>query len=125
MLFLSLGRKPFEERELIEAYEDRVNDPDYIAPDIGHQTRLPRTETRVYYPMAAGFYLGRVLHAGFADMMELARLGNLLCYIFIVFFAVKKAKGYQMLVAAIGLLPNNIFVASSLSYDMLVNACLL
>lgn len=114
-----------EERELIEAYEDRVNAPDYIAPDIGHQTRLPRTETRVYYPMAAGFYLGRVLHAGFADMMELARLGNLLCYIFIVFFAVKKAKGYQMLVAAIGLLPNNIFVASSLSYDMLVNACLL
>ena len=72
---------------MIEAYEDMINDPDYIAPDIGHQTRLPRTETRVYYPMAAGFYLGRVLHVGFADMMELARLGNLLCYIFIVFFA--------------------------------------
>lgn len=114
-----------EERELIEAYEDLVNDPNYIAPDIGHQTRLPRTETRVYYPMALGFRLGRALHLGFADMMGLARLGNLLCYVFIVFWAVKKAKGYQMVVAAIGLLPNNIFVASSLSYDMLVNACLL
>lgn len=114
-----------EERQLIEEYEDKVNDPNYIAPDIGHQTRLPRTETRVYYPMAAGFYLGRLLKVGFADMMGLARLGNLLCYVFIVFWAVKKAKGYSMVVAAIGLLPNNIFVASSLSYDMLVNACLL
>ena len=114
-----------EERELVEAYEDKVNDPDYIAPDIGHQSRLPRTETRVYYPMAAGFYLGRVLHTGFVDMMELARLGNLLCYIFIVFWAVKKAKGYQMVVAAIGMFPNNVFIASSLSYDMLVNAGLL
>lgn len=114
-----------EERELVEAYEDKMNDSSYIAPDIGHQSSLPRTETRVYYPMAAGFYLGRVFHTGFANMMELARLGNLLCYIFVVFWAVKKAKGFQMLVAAIGLLPNNIFLASSLSYDPLVNGCLL
>jgi len=114
-----------EERALIEAYEDVVNDPNYIAPDIGHQTRLPRTETRVYYPMAAGFYLGRVLNLGFADMMAFARFGNLLCFVFIVFWAVKLAKGYGMVVAGIGLLPNNIFVSSSLSYDPLVNACLL
>lgn len=114
-----------EERELVEAYEDRMNDPNIIAPDIGHQTWLPRTENRVYYPMAAGFYLGRLLHIGFADTIGLARFFNLLCYIFIVFWAVKKAKGYSMVVAAIGMLPNNIFIVSSLSYDMLVNACLL
>jgi uncharacterized membrane protein len=114
-----------EERELIEAYEDEMNDPDIIAPDIGHQSRFPRAETRVYYPMAAGFFLGRILHTSFADMVALAKLGNLLCYIFIVFWAVKKAKGYGMTVAAIGLLPNNIFIASALSYDALVTSCLL
>lgn len=114
-----------EERELVESYEDRMNDPDVIPPDIGHQSRFPRAETRVYYPMAAGFYLGRVLHTGFADMVALAKLGNLLCYIFIVFWAIKKARGYGMAVAGIGLLPNNIFIASALSYDALVTSCLL
>lgn len=114
-----------EERELVEAYENLMNDPGYIAPDIGHQSRFPRAETRVYYPMAAGFYLGRVLHLSFADMVALAKLGNLLCYIFIVFWAVKKAKGYEMVVAGIGLLPNNLFIASALSYDALVTSCLL
>jgi uncharacterized membrane protein len=114
-----------EERELVETYEDEMNDPDIIAPDIGHQSRFPRTETRVYYPMALGFYLGRVLHTGFAAMVALAKLGNLLCYILIVFWAVKKAKGYGMVVAGIGLLPNNIFIASALSYDALVTSCLL
>lgn len=114
-----------EERMLVEAYEDQMNDPDYIAPDIGHQSRLPRAETRVYYPMAAGFWLGRKLSVGFADMVALAKLGNLICYIAIVFWAVKKAKGYGTLVAGIGLLPNNIFIASALSYDALVTSCLL
>lgn len=114
-----------EERELVESYEDRMNDPEVIAPDIGHQSRFPRAETRVYYPMAAGFYLGRILHTRFADMVALAKLGNLLCYIFVVFWAIKKARGYGMVVAGIGLLPNNIFIASALSYDALVTSCLL
>ena len=114
-----------EERALVERYEDEMNDPEVIPPDIGHQSRFPRAETRVYYPMAAGFYLGRVLHTGFADMVALAKLGNLLCYIFIVFWAIKKARGYGMVVAGIGLLPNNIFIASALSYDALVTSCLL
>lgn len=114
-----------EERELVESYEDRMNDPDVIPPDIGHQSRFPRAETRVYYPMAAGFYLGRILHTGFADMVALAKLGNLIFYIFVVFWAVKMARGYGMVVAGIGLLPNNIFIASALSYDALVTSCLL
>lgn len=114
-----------EERKLVESYENMVHDPEYIAPDIGHQSAFPRAETRVYYPMAMGFYLGRVLDADFADMVALAKFGNLLCYIAIVFWAVKKAKGYGMVVAAIGLLPNNLFIASALSYDALVTSCLL
>ena len=114
-----------EERQLVEDYENMVHDPEYIAPDIGHQSVFPRAENRVYYPMAIGFYLGRVLNLDFADMVALAKFGNLLCYIAIVFWAVKKAKGYGMVVAAIGLLPNNLFIAASISYDALVTSCLL
>lgn len=114
-----------EEKELVYAYLDKMNDPNVIAPDMGTQNRLPRTETRVYYPMAAGFFVGRHLGLGFATCVALAKLGNLLCYIAIMFFAVKFAKGYEMVVAGIGLLPNNIFTASALSYDGLVTSCLI
>lgn len=123
------NRLPFftnpEERELVENYLNEMNDPNVIAPDIGHQSLFSRAETRVYYPIAAGFFLGRVLHLDFADMVALAKFGNLICYIFVVFWAVKKAKGYGIVVALIGLLPNNIFIASAISYDGVVNSCLL
>ncbi|MCR5654845.1 MAG: DUF2142 domain-containing protein [Lachnospiraceae bacterium] len=114
-----------EERDLVYAYLDEMNDPNVIAPNISHQSRLPRTETRVYYPMAAGFYVGRMLHLSFADMVALAKFGNLICYIAIVCFAIKLAEAYPLVVMAIGLLPNNIFIASELSYDALVTSCLL
>ena len=44
-----------EERQLVEAYEDKNND--YSWADIGHQSRFVRAETRVYYPMALGLSL--------------------------------------------------------------------
>ncbi len=112
-----------EERDLIEAYED--SNHDYSWADIGHQSRFVRTETRVYYPLAIGFYLGRKLHLSFATTVALAKLGNLLFYIFIVFFAVKWAKKYKYLVALIGLLPNCVFLAAAITYDAIVNSFLL
>ncbi|MCH5279852.1 MAG: DUF2142 domain-containing protein [Lachnospiraceae bacterium] len=114
-----------EERELVNNYLNEMNDPNVIAPDIGHQSLFSRAETRVYYPIAAGFFLGRALHLDFADIVAFAKFGNLLCYIFVVFWAIKMAKGYDMVVALIGLLPNNIFIASALSYDGVVTSCLL
>ena len=67
----------------VEDYEDKNND--YSWADIGHQSRFVRSETRVYYPMALGFKLGRMLHLRFADTVALAKLGNLLFYILVVF----------------------------------------
>lgn len=112
-----------EERALVEAYEKRVAEE--IAPDITHQSRMVRTETRVYYPMAAGFYIGRKLGIGFAGMVALAKLGNLLVYIAVVWLAIRIAKQYKLLLVLIGLLPNNIFIAASITYDAVVTAFLL
>ncbi|MBO4338012.1 MAG: DUF2142 domain-containing protein [Lachnospiraceae bacterium] len=111
------------ERRIVEEYEQKNHD--YSWADIAYQSRLPRTEDRVYYPLAAGFFLGRLLHMSFAGSVMLAKMGNLLCYIFICFFAIKWAKRYRELVMIVALLPGNLFLASSISYDMLVNACLL
>lgn len=112
-----------EERALVEAYEQRMVEE--IAPDITHQSRMVRTETRVYYPMAAGFYLGRVLHVDFATMVAMAKFGNLLAYITVVWLAIRLAKQYKLLLVLIGLLPNNLFIAASITYDAVVTSFLL
>ena len=69
--------------------------------------------------------LGRMLHLRFADTVALAKFGNLLFYILVVFFAIRLAKRYQGLVALVALLPNSVFLASALTYDAVVNSFLL
>lgn len=111
------------ERKLVEAYEQENND--YSWADITYQSRFRRSEDRVYYPNSAGFFIGRKLGADFSTSVALAKYGNLLMYIVVVFFAVKLANKFNMLVALIGLLPNNLFIASAISYDGVVTAFLL
>lgn len=111
------------ERKLVEAYEQTNHD--YSWADITYQSRFRRSEDRVYYPNSAGFFIGRKLGADFATTVALAKYGNLLLYIVVVFLAIKLADGFPMLVALIGLLPNNLFIASAISYDGVVTAFLL
>lgn len=112
-----------EERQLVEAYLDKNND--FSWADIGSQSRFVRSETRVYYPMAVGFWIGRTLNMGFADTVALAKLGNLLFYILVVFFAIRLAGKNKNIVALIALLPNNVFLASALTYDAVLTSFLL
>lgn len=111
------------ERKLVEAYEQENHA--FSWADITYQSRFRRSEDRVYYPNAIGFFIGRKVGADFATTVALAKYGNLIMYILVVFFAVKLAKKYNMLVALIGLLPNNLFIASAISYDGVVTAFLL
>ncbi|MBE5870278.1 MAG: DUF2142 domain-containing protein [Lachnospiraceae bacterium] len=112
-----------EERQMVEAYEQKMATK--IAPDITHQSRMVRTETRVYYPMAAGFWLGRKLHLDFARTVALAKFGNLLAYIAVVWLAIRLAGQYRLFVVLLGLLPNNLFIATSITYDAVVTSFLL
>lgn len=112
-----------EERQLIESYLNKNND--FSWADIGSQSRFVRSETRVYYPMAIGFWLGRTLNLGFAETVALAKFGNLLFYIFVVFFAIRLATKYKSIVSLIALLPNNVFLAAALTYDAVLTSFLL
>ena len=112
-----------EERSLIEAYLNKNND--FSWADIGSQSRFVRSETRVYYPMAIGFWLGRTLSLGFAETVALAKFGNLLFYIFVVFFAIRLAGKHKNIVSLIALLPNNVFLAAALTYDAVLTSFLL
>ena len=112
-----------DERKLVEEYEQQNHD--YSWADIGFQSRFVRSENRVYYPLALGFFLGRILGLSFAHTVALAKLFNLLSYTVICYFAVKKAVRYKELVLMTALLPGSLFLAASISYDMVVNSCLL
>lgn len=111
------------ERKLVKEYLQENHD--YSWADITYQSRFTRSEDRVYYPNAAGFFLGRMLGCDFSGMVALAKYGNLLMYIAIVFLAIKLAVAYKPVIVLIGLLPNNLFIGSAISYDGVVTAFLL
>lgn len=70
-----------------------------------------------YVPSAIGIILGRGLGLDYTGVFNMGRLFNLLMYVTLVYFAVRKMKYGKVLIAAIGLIPGTIFLASSYSYD--------
>lgn len=112
-----------EERGLAEAYEDINND--YSWANITTQSRFPAYDVRSYYPIAVFLKLGRVLKLPFAWNMMLGRFGNLALFTALLYLAVRYAKAGKTLIAALGLLPNNLFAAAGITYDGVVNAFLI
>lgn len=70
-----------------------------------------------YLPSAVGLWLGRFLHLPLTVIFALGRLSNLLLYVFISYLAIKIAPSKKCLLSCIALLPTNLFLASSYSYD--------
>lgn len=70
-----------------------------------------------YLPMAAGLWLGRLLHVPFSLLVVMGRLGNLFTYILLFYYAIKVTPTKKLVLLVIGLLPSNIFLASNYSYD--------
>lgn len=70
-----------------------------------------------YIPAAMGIIIARGLSFSYVNVFNMGRLVNLLCYIFLIYCAIKRIKHGKVLVATIGLIPTTIFMAASYSYD--------
>ena len=70
-----------------------------------------------YLPESVAFGLGEIFNIPFNYTFTLAMMFNLLTYILVVFFAIKKTPVYKHLMLTIGLIPTMLFMASSFSYD--------
>lgn len=70
-----------------------------------------------YLPAAMGLWLGRLMHLPFSLVFELGRWANLIAYCLITFFAIRLIPTKKILLCAIALLPTNLFLAASYSYD--------
>ena len=70
-----------------------------------------------YLPQAVGMLIGEMIYPSYGVIMFFGRLINLILYICGMYFAIKKAKTAQWIMAIVALFPISIQQAASLSYD--------
>ncbi|MDO4488332.1 MAG: DUF2142 domain-containing protein [Eubacteriales bacterium] len=91
-----------------------------------HSLRFYLMGSRVpaYLSMAAAMKIGKGLSLPWVVICIMVRLANLFTYALIMYLAIRVLPKGRALMAVIGLLPQNIFLASTCSYDPFVTACM-
>lgn len=75
-----------------------------------------------YIPAAIGILFGRSLGLNWAHVFTMGKIFNLLVYVGIFTLAIRKVRYGKLFLALIGLIPTNLFMACSYSYDPWVTA---
>ncbi|HEY7136249.1 MAG TPA: DUF2142 domain-containing protein [Acidimicrobiia bacterium] len=75
-----------------------------------------------YLPSAAGVGVARIVGLDFAGILHLARFGQLLAFVGIVFLAIRRTPWAKWPLCAAGLLPLSLFVASTVTPDAITAA---
>lgn len=111
-------------------YELMINNVDAQADSvIGHQgvQTLPRAKVSPrnigYIIPGLVFSLGRLLHLKFSLIYMLCKIINLLLYIALVYFAMKKCAIGKKLIFLLALMPTPMFIAASMNRDAILNGC--
>lgn len=81
-----------------------------------------RTTPLAYVPQALGFVLARLLDLGSLGLLYMGRLFNLLFFAATGFLTLRRLPFGKAAVFAVYLLPMNLHLVSSLSYDVLITA---
>lgn len=77
---------------------------------------------KIYYvPQAVGISIGRILNLGLLPAIMLGRFFSLLCYIVLVYFAVKIIPVGKLSLLFVAILPISLQQAASVSYDGMIN----
>lgn len=113
--------------EQIELYK-AINKLDKKTSDMKIQVNnySPKYNKLVYLPFKIGFVLSDFLHFSLITAIVIAKLLNLLFYTLIIALSIKiSSHSIKKIIFIIGLLISNIFLASQLSYDPAITACLI
>lgn len=78
-----------------------------------------------YLPFHLGFEISNFLHLKFTTGVVIAKLFNLICYVALIYFAIKISGKFNKIFFVVGLLLCNVFLATQFSYDPLITASLL
>lgn len=75
-------------------------------------------KTISYIPAAIAMFLARAISLPFIFVFYAGKIGNLLLYATLVYMSLKRLKSGKFILAVIALLPTNIFLVVSYSYDV-------
>ena len=84
------------------------------------ETILPSYTKLAYIPQAIFIRLGMILNLSFSTMYAVGKLGNLLLYIFVMFWAIHMAQTKKMFLSFLAVTPTALYLASSYTYDTVV-----
>ena len=70
-----------------------------------------------YLPAAAAIWLTRILGFSAANTIMAGRTANMLCYAFVIYFAIKQLKYGKLFASSLCLMPMLLFMAGNFSYD--------
>ena len=88
---------------------------------VGYDTRLGSYDI-AYVAPAVAIIIARGLGLSYSGVFVAGKIGILLAYIAIIYFAIKRVKAGKMLMAVIALSPTALLLASTYSYDWWVTA---
>lgn len=80
-------------------------------------SELSSISTMAYLPSAAAIWLARAVGLPFTAIFAAGRIGNLLCYAVVFYFAMKRLRGSGLLMGLFALIPTMLFIAANYSYD--------
>lgn len=84
------------------------------------ETVIPSYTMLAYIPQALFLKAGMLLHLPFTILYAAGKLGNLLLYTFVMYWAIGLAKKKKLLLTFIAMMPTNVFLAASYTYDTVV-----
>ena len=109
----------FTEHRIRSSYLDSVGDTTYTG---NPNTTFLSIHKIPYIPMATGYHLAKFIGLPFTICFQIGKIFNLLFYVLLMTYAIKKLVTGKRLLAIIALLPSSIFLASEYSYDPAVFA---
>ena len=111
-----------EEQRDFDKYLDTTGD--YRNGEILWSADLNKSTMTGYVGSAVFLKAGQLLHMPFSTLFKFGRLGNLLVYCVIMYFAIKKTPVGKGIMAFLGLMPETLMLAGVYSYDPTVTAFL-
>lgn len=84
------------------------------------ETIIPSYSSLAYLPQAAFLRAGMIFKLPFSMLYAIGKVGNLLAYMIVMFFAIRLAKTKKLFLAFFAMMPTVLFQAASYTYDSVV-----
>ena len=103
-----------EEQKYLYQYLNSIHDNNLTIQINNYSAKYNKL---VFMPFNLGISIGKMLNLDFISTLLLARIINFLCYVLLIYFAIRICKTSEKLVFLLGLAVSRMFCAIEFSYD--------